>query len=78
MKPDSAVKSSIPQPPLGSYSSRQVAEVLNVHPETVRDALRAKRIKGFRVGNRWRVTHAVLIGLMETGVSHRHVEFRVP
>ena len=78
MKPDSAVKLNVPHPPLGSYSSRQVAEFLNVHPETIREALRAKRIKGFRVGNRWRVTHAVLIGLMETGVSHRHVESRVP
>ena len=74
MKPDSAVKFSIPQPPVGSYSSRQVAEVLNVHPETVRDALRAKRIKGFRMGSRWRVTHAVLISLMETGVPQCRVE----
>jgi excisionase family DNA binding protein len=77
MKPDSAVKFSIPQPPLGSYNARQVAEVLNVHPETIRDALRANRITGFRMGNRWRVTHAVLIRLMETGVSP-HIECGAP
>ena len=48
--------------------SRQTAQALQLHPESVRDFLRQDRIRGFRVGRRWRVSAETLASLLKTGV----------
>src|ERR1051326_441724 len=68
MATESAQHSGALEVVLGSYNPHQVARALNLHVETVRDALRTERIRGFRVGNRWRVAHGVLTLLLEEGV----------
>lgn len=53
---------------LTSFTVRQAARSLNLHPETVRDFLRHGRICGFRVGNRWRIREDVLHALLTQGI----------
>ena len=38
-----------------NYTVKQVAEILQVAEYTVAELLREKKLKGFKVGNRWRV-----------------------
>lgn len=68
MKPKPVVKSISSTEPLTSFNVRQTARSLTLHPETIRDCLRSGRIRGFRVGNRWRVSQPVLSALLTEGV----------
>ena len=38
----------------------QVGERLQVHPESVRDWLRAGKLKGLKAGRQWRITESAL------------------
>lgn len=51
-----------------AFNVEQVGHSLNLHPETVRSFLRAGRIRGFRIGNRWRVAQQVLETLVRDGI----------
>jgi len=65
-------KSSVPDEDVSgelvSYTVRQAAAVLKLHPESVRGFLRQERIHGFRVGKRWRISGSVLASLFKNGV----------
>ena len=68
MGPKPAIEADSRQPQLISYTVRQTAQALQLHPESVRDFLRQNRIHGFRVGRRWRVSAETLASLLKTGV----------
>lgn len=38
-----------------NYTTRQVADVLQLDPEVVRRYVRGGKIKAFKIGNSWRV-----------------------
>lgn len=37
------------------YAVNEVAEMLSVHPETIRRNLKSGKLKGYKVGKDWRV-----------------------
>ena len=47
------------------YTPREAADELKVCEETVKRLLRNGNIKGFRVGNRWRIKEEEIIKLQE-------------
>lgn len=49
------------------YTPDEVAKSLGLHPNTVRKWLRAGRLSGVRVGNRWRVRERDLEAFLEPG-----------
>jgi hypothetical protein len=53
---------------LKSYTTTQVGAALNCHPESIRLACREGRIKAVHLGGRWRVSHAELCRIVETGI----------
>jgi excisionase family DNA binding protein len=42
------------------YTVEQAAEILHSHPETVREWLRTKKLKGVLAGRRWRIKESDL------------------
>ncbi len=47
-------------------TSREVAEILRVHPYTVNSLIRAGKLKAFKISNRYRVRRADLEEFMES------------
>jgi excisionase family DNA binding protein len=47
----------------------EVAERLKVHPESVRDWLRAGKLKGLKAGRQWRIQESALNAFL-----HQHTE----
>ena len=37
------------------YTPEEIAEILKVEPDTIRRYLRDGKLKGFKVGNHWRI-----------------------
>jgi excisionase family DNA binding protein len=68
MKPKPVEDAAAADRAMRSFGVQHVARALSLHPETVRDFLRTRRIAGFRVGNRWRVRQDVLDDLLTCGV----------
>ena len=46
----------------------QVAAILQFHPESVRRAIRAGRIKAIKVGQEWRIPHEVAESILREGL----------
>ncbi len=46
-------------------TSREVAEILRVHPYTVNSLIRAGKLKAFKISNRYRVPKEALQEFME-------------
>lgn len=68
MKAKPSIAAAQPALDAVAFSVRHVAHSLDFHPETIRDYLRKGRIKGFRVGGRWRIRGDVLAALLKDGV----------
>lgn len=51
----------------GMSTAAEVAALLKWHPESVRAALRKGRIRGVRIGNRWRVAPEVVVAIRNGG-----------
>ena len=68
MKTEPAILAEGLSTELTSYTVRQAATSLKLHPESVRDLLRQSRIQGFRIGRRWRISWEVLANVMKQGV----------
>ncbi len=47
------------------YTVGEIADLLKVQKNTIRDALKAGDMRGFKVGNRWRVSEEQLKEYME-------------
>jgi excisionase family DNA binding protein len=54
--------------PLRAYSPEFVAEAIDYHVETIRDALRDGRLPGIKLGSHWRITHSTFVGLLRKGL----------
>lgn len=51
-------------------TSREVAEILRVHPYTVNSLIRDGKLKAFKISNRYRVRRADLEEFMERETSN--------
>jgi len=47
------------------YTPEEVAEILKVNADTIRRYLREEKIKGFKIGNSWRVRAEELENFMK-------------
>lgn len=51
------------------YTVEQAADMLHVHPKTLRKWLREKRIKGTRAGRGWRIRESDLEAFLKADVE---------
>ena len=51
------------------YSPREIAESLRVSQATISRAIRAGKLKAFRVGNQWRLLGADVVSYVNTGTQ---------
>ena len=54
------------EPTKAVMTSREVAEILRIHPYTVNALIRSGKLKAFKVSNRYRIQREALQEFMET------------
>ena len=59
------------------YTPEEVAQICQLHAETVRRRLRDGRLKGVRVGRSWRIRQEELDQFVEHGDANAEVELRI-
>jgi excisionase family DNA binding protein len=52
----------------GYLRTRHIADLYGAHPETIRRALRTKRIKGIKMGRNWLVPNEELARIGKEGI----------
>jgi excisionase family DNA binding protein len=52
------------------YSTNALAELLNIHPDTVRRLARNGRLPGYRVGRQWRFPAEEVARMRMQGAGH--------
>lgn len=45
------------------YSVEEAAEILRVHPNTIRNLIKADKIKAEKIGRQWRIRRDTLLNL---------------
>lgn len=56
------------------YTVKEVAEMLSVHPETIRRHLLSGKLKGYKVGKDWRVEETAIREFLTGGNKEENKE----
>lgn len=67
MSDDTGTDTILPKPVDDFYTIRQVCDMFQVKPETVRYWIADKKIDAQKVGHNWRVSRASIVTFVEEG-----------